>query len=80
MNNRRIIEKLNENYNEFTGFIAAMEEPDFCSAKMINGVARAQQAETYSQINKPVRFAFSLPKPVLRIFVRKSNRSFLKQC
>ena len=50
-----------------------MEEPDFCSAKMING-ARGQQAEHILKSIKPVRFAFSLPKPVLRMLFGKSNR------
>ncbi|HNP22447.1 MAG TPA: DinB family protein [Panacibacter sp.] len=73
MNKQEIIEKLNENYNEFTGFIAAMEEPDFLFSKD-DKWSPGQQAEHILKSIKPVRFAFSLPKPVLRMLFGKSNR------
>ena len=73
LNRDQIIQKLKENHEEFTSFIGSLNEQDFMFSKDGKWTP-GQQADHILRSIKPIRFAFSLPKPVLRLFIGRSNR------
>jgi hypothetical protein len=73
MNKQQIIDQLQKNYTDFTGYIKSLKEEDFLFT-IHDKWTPGQQAEHILRSVKPVKLAFTVPKFLLWFFFGKANR------